>query len=89
MELLKKNPAGDMKVGEVCSANLVVTYPDETVHDAMTKMLANAVGRLPVVRREAPHALVGYFGRAEVMAARTRRQEEELVREPGWLSRTA
>jgi len=88
MELLRENPDGDVTVGEACNAILVVTHPDETVHDAMTKMLANAVGRLPVVRREPPHALVGYFGRAEVMAARSRRHEEEHVREPGWLSRT-
>jgi CBS domain-containing protein len=66
---------------------LIVTYPDESVHEAMTKLLANNVGRLPVVRREAPHAAVGYLGRAEVMAARTRRHEEEHTREPGWLSR--
>jgi chloride channel protein, CIC family len=89
IELLKENPAGDVTVRDVCSANLVVTYPDENVSDAMTKLLTNAVGRLPVVRRETPHALVGYLGRAEVMAARTRRHEEEHVREPGWLSRTA
>ena len=89
IELLKENPTGDVTVGDVCSANLVVTYPDENVSDAMTKMLTNAVGRLPVVRRETPHALVGYLGRAEVMAARTRRHEEEHVREHGWLSRTA
>jgi H+/Cl- antiporter ClcA len=89
IELLKENPAGDVTVGGVCSANLVVTYPDENVSDAMTKLLTNAVGRLPVVRRETPHALIGYLGRAEVMAARTRRHEEEHVREHGWLGRTA
>ena len=87
--LLKHNPAGDVTVGEVCSSTLVVAYPDETVHEAMTRMFTNAVGRLPVVRRETPHAVVGYLGRAEVMAARTRRLEEEHTREPGWLSRPA
>ena len=89
IRLLKENPAGDVTVGEVCTATLVVTYPDETVHDAMTKLLVNDVGRLPVVRPESPHALVGYLGRAEVMAARARRHEEEHVREPGWFNRTA
>jgi CBS domain-containing protein len=88
IRLLKENPAGDVTVGEVCNATLVVAYPDETVHEAMTKLLIHDVGRLPVVRRGTPHALVGYLGRAEVMAARTRRHEEEHVREPGWLNRT-
>jgi H+/Cl- antiporter ClcA len=89
LRLLQQHPAGDIAVGEVCSATLVVTYPDETVHEAMMKLLVNSVGRLPVVRRETPHTLVGYLGRAEVLAARSRRHEEEHVREPGWLSRTA
>src|ERR1035437_2124274 len=77
---MKVAAPGDVTIGDVCSANLVVTYPDENVSDAMTKLLTNAVGRLPVVRRETPHALVGYLGRAEVMAARTRRHEKEHAR---------
>jgi CIC family chloride channel protein len=89
LRLLQQNPDDSVTVGEVCTATLVVAYPDESVHDAMVKLLTNGVGRLPVVSRETPHALVGYLGRAEVMAARTRRHEEEHVREPGWLSRTA
>ena len=88
LRLLQQHPAGDITIGEVCTATLVVTYPDETVHDAMMKLLTNDVGRLPVVRRETPHTLVGYLGRAEVLAARSRRHDEEHVREPGWLSRT-
>jgi len=88
LRLLQQHPDDSVTVGEVCTATLVVAYPDESVHDAMVKLLTNGVGRLPVVSRETPHALVGYLGRAEVMAARTRRREEEHVREPGWLSRT-
>jgi chloride channel protein, CIC family len=89
LRLLPQHPDDNVTVGEVCTATLVVAYPDETVHDALIKLLTNGVGRLPVVSRATPHALVGYLGRAEVMAARTRRHEEEHVREPGWLSRTA
>mgnify|MGYP000873798504 CR=1 FL=1 len=43
------------------------------------------VGRLPVVDRQNPHQLVGYLGRATILAARLRRVEEEEVRESGWL----
>jgi len=64
---------------------LVVTYPDELVNDALAKMLRNNVGRLPVVDRQNPHQLVGYLGRATILAARLRRIEEEEVRESGWL----
>jgi H+/Cl- antiporter ClcA/CBS domain-containing protein len=65
----------------------IVTYPDEMLHDAVTKMLRNNVGRLPVVERLAPHSVVGYLGRSAVMAARLRRLHEEHVVEPGWLKR--
>jgi chloride channel protein, CIC family len=65
------------------SRNLVVTYPDEILQEAVTKMLRNNIGRLPVVDRQAPHHLVGYLGRAAVMAARLKLHEEEFVREQG------
>ena len=50
-------------------------------------MLRAEVGRLPVVSREDPKRVVGYLGRAGVMAARMRRLEEEHVREAGWWGR--
>ncbi|HEX8890318.1 MAG TPA: chloride channel protein [Pyrinomonadaceae bacterium] len=65
------------------SRNLVVTYPDEILQEAVTKMLRNNIGRLPVVDRQAPHHLIGYLGRAAVMAARLKLHEEEFVREQG------
>ena len=68
---------------------LVVTYPDELVHDAVSKMLQNDIGRLPVVSRENPRQLVGYLGRSGILEARLRRLHEENVREPGWLQRVA
>ncbi|HTJ87526.1 MAG TPA: chloride channel protein [Terriglobales bacterium] len=73
-----------MSVLEASSRNIVVTYPDETLHDAATKMLRYNVGRLPVVDRKDELRVVGYLGRPGVMAARLRRHDEEHVREPGW-----
>ena len=74
---------GDTTVLDAGSRQLVVAYPDELLHEAVTKMLRNDIGRLPVVAREDPHKLLGYLGRASVMAARLRRLEEEHVREQG------
>jgi CBS domain-containing protein len=65
----------------------VVTYPDEALHEASSKMLRHNIGRLPVVQRTDPQRVVGYLGRPGVMAARLRRLEEEHVREPGWIGR--
>ena len=54
-----------------------VTFPDELMGDAIHKMLQNDVGRLPVVDRQNPRQVLGYLGRANVMAARSQHIEEE------------
>ena len=43
---------------------------------AMTTMLRNNIGRLPVVGRDDPTRLVGYLGRAKILVARLRRMDE-------------
>ena len=75
----------DLTVIQVGSRNLVVTYPDEILYEAIDKMVRNDIGRLPVVARENPREVVGYLGRAAVMTARLHRHKEEHEREPGWL----
>jgi CBS domain-containing protein len=70
---------------DAASRNVVVTYPDETLHDAVAKMLRYNVGRLPVVDRKDDRHVVGYLGRPGIRAARLRRLDEEHVREPGWI----
>jgi len=64
--------------------NVVVTFPDEALHDASDKMLRYNIGRLPVVDRNDQRRVVGYLGRPGILAARLRKFEEEYVREPGW-----
>jgi len=81
LRALEKNPTGT--VLDVCSRNVVVTYPDETLHEASEKMLRYNVGRLPVVDRADERHIVGYLGRPGIMAARRRKIDEEYVREPG------
>ncbi|HEX2867441.1 MAG TPA: CBS domain-containing protein [Ignavibacteriales bacterium] len=46
------------------STALWVTYPEETVQAAAMKMARNNIGRLPVVDRNNPKELLGYFGRS-------------------------
>lgn len=71
---------------EAGNDELVVTYPDESLHDAVTKMVRNEIGRLPVVSREDPTRPVGYLGRRAVFQARLRRLDDEHKVEPGWLA---
>ena len=81
---IEKAPDG-CTVGEAGTRNLIVAFPDEILHEAVTRMVRHDIGRLPVVRRDNPLMIVGYLGRASVMTARLRRHEEEHHREPGWL----
>ena len=83
MRSLEKDPTGVSSVLEAGARRLIVAYPDEVVRTAVDRMLANDIGRLPVVTREDPTKLLGYLGRAGVLRARRRLLEEEHVRERG------
>jgi chloride channel protein, CIC family len=59
LRALDKDPSGNMSVLEAGAPKVVVTYPDELLHDALAKMLRQNVGRLPVVDRADPGHVVG------------------------------
>jgi H+/Cl- antiporter ClcA/predicted transcriptional regulator len=83
VKALQQDRDGTMTVLEAGRRDLIVTYPDELVRDALEKMLKGNVGRLPVVDREDPGRVVGYLGRASILAARFRLHQEEELRERG------
>ncbi len=87
MTALQRDPAGRAPASSIAHAEVAVAFPDETLHDALTRMLARSVGRLPVVDRADPRKVVGYLGRADILAARLRQHEEEDRRERGPLLR--
>lgn len=89
LRALESEDSQSMTVLDAGTRTLLVTYPDELIHDAINKMLQNDIGRLPVVSRDNPRELVGYLGRSGILEARLKRLREEHVREPGWLQRVA
>jgi CBS domain-containing protein len=85
-DLLRAQRAEDASTITVLRAGTtdpVTTFADETLEEAMNKMLQRNIGRLPVVDRRAPRKIVGYLGRAEILAAKMRHREDELRREKG------
>lgn len=56
-------------VGEVCTRELLVTYPDETIGMALRKMGARDVGRIPVVERINEKHMVGLLRRGDLVRA--------------------
>ena len=83
VQALANQSSGDISVLEIGKTDLVVAYPDETLHDAIAKMLKHDIGRLPVVSRDEPNRAIGYIGRADVLNARMRLHEEEEARSQG------
>ncbi|HTP41157.1 MAG TPA: chloride channel protein [Nitrospiria bacterium] len=81
LRALERGGNEGVTVLEAGSRDPIVTYPDEILYDAASKMLRNHIGRLPVVSRDNPRRLVGYLGRANCMSARLRQLDEEHVRE--------
>ena len=80
---LRQNRAGGITVAEAGTTELVVAFPDEPLHAALTKMLNRDIGRLPVVERNNPTRVVGYLGRGALLSARMRLHEEENIRQRG------
>jgi CIC family chloride channel protein len=49
----------DAPVMQIMSSRLILTYPDESLFDAMNKMLINDIRQLPVVKRDSPDEMIG------------------------------
>lgn len=69
------------------SREVVVCFPDETLHEVISRMVRHEIGRLPVVHRDDPLRVVGYLGRADILRAKARSHSEEEHRERGPLLR--
>jgi len=59
----------DLPVTQFCSQQLVVAYPDETLHRALERMSHRDIGRLPVVDHNDPTKLIGWISRADIIRA--------------------
>jgi CIC family chloride channel protein len=87
LQMMELEGGRDKTVLEAGTRTLVVCYPDENVFEALTRMLRNQIGRLPVVSREDQHRIVGYLSRTSIISAWGRHLDDESQREHGWISR--
>lgn len=70
VKAFERDPNGLETLLQAGAQSPAVAYPDELVSDALDRMLARGCGRLPVVSRQEPTRVVGYFGRSAVLNAR-------------------
>ena len=76
-----------LPVGEIVRRPVITILPTATLHEAIAKLLKHDIGRMPVVSPDHPRRVIGYLGRADILAARTRLHDEEETREHGpWRS---
>nr|WP_230972435.1 chloride channel protein [Archaeoglobus neptunius] len=59
-------------VRDIMSRDLIVTYPDETLEDALIKLVQKGIGRLPVVDRNDERKLLGMVTRSDIIKAHAR-----------------
>ena len=81
MRALQEEGAKQITALSAGTREVLVAYPDETLQDAVAKMLKRDIGRLPVVSRENGSKVIGYLGRADILAARLKWHDEEERRE--------
>lgn len=67
----------DAVVADQANGHLIVTYPDEMLHEAIHKLLHHDIGRLPVVSRDNSKYLLGYLSRSAILSARWKILKEE------------
>ena len=84
LRVLESDPTGEVPVIDAGVRSLVVAHADESAFEALTKMLVNNIGRLPVVDRADPRKMVGYVNRATLMASWGQHLQDESLREIGW-----
>lgn len=78
---LARGESEEMTVLEAGSRNVITGFPDETIRDAVDRMLQHNVGRLMIVSREEKTLFLGYLGRSKVMQCWLGSLHEEVVRE--------
>jgi len=70
--VMSKGSPEKATVGDIASKSVIVTYPDEYIHDALAKLGSHAVGRIPVVDRSNPKRLIGVLRRHDIIHAYTK-----------------
>src|SRR5262249_19099636 len=89
LRVLRESMTSALTVIEAGETKLIVAYSDESLHEAAARMLKHDIARLPVVDREDQRKVVGYLGRAAILAAQAKFYEEEEVRTRGHVLPTA
>jgi CIC family chloride channel protein len=83
-DLLDPENDGSRTLRELIRRPPAVAFADSTLREAADHMVRENIGRLPVVRREAPLQVIGMLTRSDLLSAHGRRLEQERKIERGF-----
>ena len=88
-DLLRSLPQVDEShtVKDIATSDVLIAYPDESVAEAMLRMLDADIGRLPVIERGDGGKIIGYLSRGNIIEAHLQRLHDEMDVEAGWLTK--
>lgn len=66
--IVDRNP-DDLRVRDICTRNVIVARPDQSLSHALTQFGSRNIGRLPVVDPDDPTRIIGMLTRTDVVAA--------------------
>ncbi len=89
LQALRPGMLPGMTVLEAATTPVETIHPDATLYDAISLMLKRNIGRLAVVDPADPGMVLGYLGRADILAARAHLHAEEEERERGPMMRAS
>ena len=87
LHVLRVEEVMEPPLGPPAAAGDVVTYPDELLETAMSKLLEHELEGLAVASRDDPTRTVGYVERSAILGAWVQLTRDEHTIEQGWLGR--
>lgn len=59
----------ELTVNDICTKNIIVIYPDQSIYDALARLRGQDIGRIPVVDRNDRTKLLGILTRHDITKA--------------------
>lgn len=84
VEATLTDAVADLKVGDIATRSPIVAYPDQSLYEALLKLGAKDVGRIPVVDRDDEAILVGVLRRYDIIRAYRNKLAEDTVYQKGY-----
>lgn len=81
LEMANHPEALDAPVSALATKRIVVAYPDESLDEVLTRMIAGEYQVLPVVERAKPDKVIGVLSQSDILSAWRLRNQDETTRE--------